>query len=406
MKNNISNILILFLLFVFGINTTTFAQDNLAKDNTTPKHEISAEEQQELWKQPDFVKAYFIVVEPGGALYSVFGHACFHMVCDAYGYDYCFTYESENAVNRILTFLSGRLKMGMIRITLEDYMADYKEEGRAVKEYEINLPIEYKRELWRVLDEKVDEGMNLPYDFVERGCAYACVIMLNEALGNEKVEYGEWSPRFERTRPEICYDFAKRDYPWNASIIFNMIGSVAKKETSNEKKMIMPTEVLETWQHAKFHGEYLLSMEAHELLQSVPKKESTVWFTPMLFSLILLVLAIVAMFIEKPYIDWLILSVVTVLGAILVYLVLFSTLPCTEWNWLIVPFNILPAICWKWRKYWSLPYAVMILIWIFGMLLSLHQMVDNAMIVLAVAFMLIVLNKRNRNYSFEKLVCK
>lgn len=381
------------LLMVYGFNGPVFAQETRGKE--TPKHEISAEEQQELWKQPDFVKAYLVVAEPGGALYSIFGHACLHMVCEAYGLDYFFSYESENAASKFLTFLSGNLKMGMVGMSAEDYLADFITEGRGVKEYELNLPIAVKRDLWRVLDEKMAEGMYLPYDFESRGCAYACTIALKEALGDKKIEYGDWSPRFCRTRREMCNDFGKSDYPWNMMVIMALVGTEVDKMLTPEEKMIIPTEVAEVWQNAKVDGEYLLSREAHVLSPS-KKINKTTWFTPIMAALLLLVLAIVAWFIEKPYIDWLVLAVVTIVGAFVTYLVVFSTLPCTNWNWLIIPFNVLPAICWKWRRYWATPYAVIIAIWTGCMLASVHQLVDNSMIVLAISFILILLNKRNR----------
>ena len=59
--------------------------------DSSANQEIDSVRQQELWQQQDFVRAYYVVAEPGGALYSVFGHACLHMVCPAYGLDYFFS---------------------------------------------------------------------------------------------------------------------------------------------------------------------------------------------------------------------------------------------------------------------------------------------------------------------------
>lgn len=380
---------IAMLILLCGVAVHVYADNKPAAQK-----EYTPEEQQELWKQPDFVRAYYVVVEPGGALYSVFGHACLHMVCPAYGLDYFFSYESENVVSRFFKFLSGNLKMGMAGLTAEDYLSDYAAEGRGVKEYELNLPIDVKRDLWRVLDEKMGEGMNLPYDYSARGCAQACVTMLEEALGEKKIEYGTWSPRFERTRREIANDFAHFEYPWNFLVITSVVGAEYDKVDTITEKLLVPTELAEVWQNAKVDGEYLLSREAHEILPS-KKLHSTQWFTPTLAALLLLFLAIVSLFIEKAWIDWLILAIVTFIGVMETYLVVVSTLPCTRWHWLIVPFNILPAICWKWRRYWALPYAAIIGIWSVCMLAYPHQLVDTSMAVLAAAFMIILLHKRN-----------
>lgn len=348
--------------------------------------------QQELWQQPDFVRAYYVVAEPGGALYSVYGHACIHMICPAYGLDYFFTYESENASRKILSFLAGNLHMGMQTLEAEEYLHSFAEDGRGVKEYEFNLPIEAKRKLWQVLDEKAAEGMNLPYDYEARGCAFACVDILEQVLGTENVEYSEWSPRFNRTRREICNDFAKREYPWNSVVINAVVGADVTEHLSPREKLIIPTEVAEVLQNAKYNGEYILNRDAHVLLESRSVR-NTPWFTPMAVAILLLLLAVGNMYINVPYIDWLVLAVVTLIGVLVTYLVLLSSLPCTSWNWLIIPFNILPAICWKWRKFWALPYAVVIGAWGIYSLVSPHQLADSSMIVTAIAFILILINK-------------
>ena len=358
--------------------------------------EIDSLQQQELWQQQDFVRAYYVVAEPGGALYSVFGHACLHMVCPAYGLDYFFSYESEDAASRLLKFFSGNLQMGMRGLLAEEYLSDFAQAGRGVKEYEINLPIDYKRELWRVLDEKNAEGMALPYDFEARGCAYSCLTMLEEALGDTKIEYGEWSPRFNRTRREIANDFAAPEYPWDFLVITSVVGFEYDKVDTITEKLLVPSELAEVWQYAKVNGEYLLSREAHVLLPSA-RHHKAPWFTPMIAAMLLLLLSIASHFANKPYIDWLILGIVTIVGLVETYLVVFSTLPCTSWHWLLVPFNLLPAICWKWRRYWALPYAVVIGLWAMCMLACPHQLVDYSMVVTAVAFMIILLNKRNIN---------
>ena len=106
----------------------------------------------------DFVIASLLVADPGGKIYSVMGHACIRMQCPAYGLDYCFSYESEDVAHRVIDFFAGKLYMGMFAVPKEEYCASYREEGRGVYEYTLNLPIEIKRELWRILDEEMLKG--------------------------------------------------------------------------------------------------------------------------------------------------------------------------------------------------------------------------------------------------------
>lgn len=362
------------------------------------KQEIDSARQAELWQQPDFVRAYYVVAEPGGALYSVYGHACLHLECPAYGLDYFFSYESEDASQKILSFLSGKLHMGMRAVNADKYLSGFAEDGRGVKEYEFNLPIDVKRELWRVLDAKIAEGMNLPYDYEARGCAYACVMLLEEALGEKTIDYSEWSPRFNRSRREICNDFSKRDFPWNTVAINAIVGADVVEHLTPHEKMIIPTEVAEVLQNAKYKGEFLLSREPHELLPSKTKKQGN-WFTPMVAAIIILLLAIANVYWQIPCIDWMVLAIVTLIGVAVTYLVLISSLPCSSFNWLIIPFNILPAICWRWRRYWALPYAGIIALWLIYSLVAPHQLADGSMLVLALTFGITLLNNRNNNIN-------
>ena len=62
-------------------------------------------------------------------------------------------------------------------------------------------------------------------------------------------------------------------------------------------------------------------------------------------------------------------------------MIVFSKLPCTEWNWLIIPFNPLPALLWRWRKYWAVWFAVILIIWASVMVSYPHKLIDGAYIV-------------------------
>lgn len=374
------------ILFVFAL---LFGGMSLCAQEQSHKTEISDEEQQRLWQQEDFVRAYLVVADPGGALYSIFGHACLHLVCPAYDLDYYFTYESENAAQKILLFLAGELKMGMAALTPEEYLSDYRKEGRGVNEYELNLPIGIKRELWRVLDQHVMEGMYLPYDFEARGCAYACTKMLDEALGGTPIEFGPWEKKFNRTRREMCYDVGHTYYPWNMMFIMAIVGTEVDRKMLPQDKLIIPTDLAEVWQHATVGGQQLLSDRPIEVLPAISHPTKTI-FTPMMAAILLLVLAIVGWIIGKPYFDGLIGAIAMILGVLMTYLVVISTLPCTGWNWLIIPFNLLPAIVWKWRRYWALPYAGLLVLWIIGMIVPAHRLVDPSMLIFTAAWIVVL----------------
>ena len=350
----------------------------------------------------DFVIASLLVADPGTVMYSVLGHACLRLQCPAFGMDYCFSYESEGVQNRVLDFLAGKLMMGLFAIPIDEYCAQYREDGRGVYEYMLNLPIEVKRELWRILDEHLAEGARLPYDYYHRGCAITALEFVKEALGETVIVYDRSLYANSPTARELCIKHSQRAL-WVQFFALLIVGNEADELLEGEKQSIIPTDLVHAWQQAKVNGEPLLASEPMVLVAGEPQT-SKIWFTPMVLAIILLVLSIANLFWSRPYFDWVMLTAQTLVGCGMTYLIFFSDLCCTEWNWLIIPFNPLPAIGWKWRKYWALPYTGILAIWCIAMTainIWGNVLVDWSHVLMVVAWMLIVINQ-----SDSKIECR
>lgn len=346
---------------------------------------------------PDFVTASLIVADPGGVLYSCVGHACLRLECPTFDLDYIFTYESEDVTEKVLSFLSGNLKMGMFAIPVQEYLDDYIGEHRGVRQYRLILPIGVKRYLWQILDEKCAEGANLPYDYLNRGCAQSTLNFLLQALGETEVEWGAWADKYEQTRREFVNSNLD-DYPWTRFELYTLVGTESDEDCSNFEKVVLPTDLLELLQNAKINGIPIISEAPKQLVPSQEESNDNIWFTPLVLSFFLLLLSFVSFFLKKSYIDWVLLAIQTVLGLFLTYLIVFSTLPCTDWNWLLIPFNPLPLIFWKWRKHWALVFALILVGWEAFMLLSPHKLTDSAYLVLSLALIFMYL-KQSRVYA-------
>lgn len=331
----------------------------------------------------DYVTASIVVTTPGDAIYSCTGHAFFRMQCPSHDMDFCFSYESEPMDNRVLTFLGGGLKMGMAVVPTADFIADYRNEGRGVTEYTLNLPIRVKQNLWRVLDNRVEEGMMLPYNYMERGCAISVLHILEEALGAERIMTPVWPETFEGTRREILS--SQLDHaPWTRLTINVLTNGSANYDVPYKEKAITPATLVELLQNSRVAGQPVISSVPHELShQTVEQKAG--WFTPMMLALIILTLTVAAAIAGKRWMLWAILGIQTLLGLLNVYLVFVSSLCATEWSWLLIPFNPFPLMLWKWRRAWELPYAVIIGIWVLAMAFARHTLTDPALIVLALS---------------------
>lgn len=351
----------------------------------------------------DFVIASLLVADPGTYMYSVLGHACLRLQCPAFGMDYCFTYESEDESKKVLSFLAGKLMMGLFAIPTETYCAFYREEGRGVCEYKLNLPIEAKRELWRILDENLARNTRLPYDYYHRGCAITAQNFVQEALGTRRIVYDQSLYEESFNAREIWIEATTKAL-WVRFIALFIMGSETSSPLKGEKKLLVPNDLVLAWQKATVNGEPLLASEPIVLVEGEPQI-ADVWFTPMVLAVILFVLAIANLFWNRPYFDWLMLVAQTFVGCGMTYLIVFSDLCCTEWNWLFIPFNPLPAIFWRWRKYWALPCAVVLMIWSIVMSVVFiwgHALEDWSQIVMVVAWMVVLL-KQYENYKCIKI---
>lgn len=333
----------------------------------------------------NFVIASVLLAEPGGVLYSNAGHVTLRLQCPDHQLDYVFSYESENVSQKVLTFLAGNLKMGMFAIPTAEYLESYRKEQRGVKEYVLNMPIEAKRNLWRVCDNHMLEGANLPYDYINRGCAYSTLRILQEGLDTIPIQFGPWPEKFKTMNRRELAAMQLVDYPWTTCFMhFVCNGAVNKNDCTNEEKVVVPVDLIEVLSCAKVQGKPFMSSSPTQLLPPGPERQKP-WFTPTLLAAILLLLTIVASLCKKSVMDYVLLFIQSVLGIVTVYLMLFSNLVCTEFSCLIIPFNPLPLLLWKWRGKWALPYAIVIALWMVVVLLWPHSLTDTSFILLSLA---------------------
>ena len=354
----------------------------------------------------DFVTVSLVVCDPSEVLYSTLGHAALHLQCPIFNLDYIFTYESESVRDKIWTFLRGDLKMGMFALHPEDFLADYRDSGRGVKEYKINLNPEQKISLWRVMDNHALEGANLPYDYFHRGCAKSVILVIHEALGKDAIHYAPWSDKYQKqTQRELVRNYIEKA-PWEEFFMYFLIGVEGDKEYPCEQKLIIPTDLVEVWQQATFDdGRPVLNSKCNTLLEATKHNQGT-WCTPLLVCVFLLLLVLASLVTRWTKIkrirdigvvvDYCALVIFAIAGVVMTYLIIFSELPCTDWNWLIIPFNILPVVFWHWRKYWALPYAILIFGWCLVMAYEWfwgHILVDWPHILLALSFAILLVKQ-------------
>lgn len=350
---------------------------------------------------PDFVTASLLVMGPGDELYSCAGHAALRMECPTFGLDYCFSYESESVKDKIFTFFMGKLKMGMFAVPTKEYLKAYANTGRGVTQYQLDLPPEAETRLWKLLDDKVAEGADLPYDFLQRGCAQSILTVLHEAVAPDSIVPGSWPEKYAMTRREFINALLEDAYPWNLFVLNTVCGTAVDWDVPNEERVIVPADLQAFLRGASIKGQPMLTASGKELLPGkAPEQPPLV--TPMMVALTLAALAVAGFFLKWRWMVWLFLPFQTLLGLFVTYLVLVSGLPATSWNWLIVPFNPLPAVFWRWRRKWALGFSVLLLVWVASLSLAPHRMTDPAYFVIVAAMATFYLSLWKQSRKQEK----
>ena len=348
----------------------------------------------------DFVTVSLMIADPGSVFFTVLGHAALRMQCPAFGKDFCFSYESEDMTNRVLDFLMGKLQMGLFAIPTEEYCAYYAKSDRGVREYKLNLSPIAKQNLWYLLDQEEARGTNLEFDYYKRGCAITCVRFVKKALGNKLISYPSYLTEYSPTARELGKKYTE-GARWTLFYWGFIAGEDVSQPLHGDAQLLMPEDLVKAWQQATVDGKLLINEEPNILVEGHPQRADG-WFTPAIAMALLLILAVANLFWKKAYGDWLMLAMQTILGVVLIYLMYFSNLCCTSWNWLLIPFNPLPSIFWYWRKYWSLAYVGIMAVWCVAMTAIAiwgHVLVDWSHMLLVLVWMVVVIKQSPTLYA-------
>lgn len=343
---------------------------------------------------PDFVLVSLCVADPTDWSEDVLGtsgHAFLRLRCPVFGLDYCFSYEGENVNDNLFRYLSGKTKMGMFAVHTDEYLEDYRKWNRSVHEYALALPPEVEQRLWEIMDNHLTKGLVLRHDLNKYGCAITVVRYIKKALGDVPVVYAADSDLEGMTRREIGYR-SLASHPWLRLTSMIFTDNRADSELPIDEKLIIPADLAQVWQLATVQNQSFATYVG-DVVEGAPLDSAEPWFTPVLVAVLILLLTIGFAFTGYPYWDWLLLGVQALFGIALVVLWIimkeFGSAACL----LMVLFNPLPLVCWRWRRYWALAYALLLAVGTVVLACWPHMLVDPAFLVLAVSYVVLLVKE-------------
>ena len=339
---------------------------------------------------PDFVLVSLCVADPTDYREDALGtsgHAFLRLQCPTFGLDYCFSYEGENVNDNIYRYLSGQTKMGMFAVRTDEYIEDYRKWNRSVHEYRLALPPEVEQRLWEIMDNHTTNKVSLRHDLNKYGCAITVVRYVKKALEGTPIVYAPDVDMERMTRREIGYR-SLSNHPWLRLFSMIMTDNKADKNIPIDEKLIIPADLAEVWQRAMVDGEPLATYVG-DLVEGAPLDDSKPWFTPMMAAILILLITICFAFTQYPYWDWLLLGGQAIVGIILIVLWCIMNEFGGAAYIVMALFSPLPLICLPWRRYWALPYAVLLTIGVIVLAFWPHMLVDPALLVLALAYIVL-----------------
>ena len=339
---------------------------------------------------PDFVVVSLCIADPtdwrDDAL-GTSGHAFLRLQCPTFGLDYCFSYEGESVNDNLYRYLSGQTKMGMFAVPTDEYLEDYRKWNRSVHEYHLAMPPEAEQRLWEIMDNHLTKGIVLRQDLNKYGCAITVVRYVKKALEDTPIIYAHDEEMERMTRREIGYR-SLENHPWLRLTSMIFTDNKADRKLPIDEKLIIPADLASVWQQACINGQPMATY-TDDIVQGAPLDNSKPWFTPLLAAILVVLITLGFAFTRYPYWDWLLLGVQVLSGFVLIFLWLVMREFGSAAYIIMVLFNPLPLLLWRWRRYWSLLYALALFVGVVVLVCLPHMLVDPAILVLALAYIVL-----------------
>ena len=310
----------------------------------------------------NFVTASVLVASPGEALYSSYGHCALRMECPVHNLDYCFSFEMDfnNSLQDYINFFAGNVQSHIIAVPTGDYVNNYKNEGRGIKQYELNLSTKEKQELWRALDNDYVDEQFRKYNLIENNCSSILFATILGAPIGREIEFGQLPKHFSLNNGQIVRHDAHLS-PWTQFLDITFLGTESDNQCGIVNK-ISPESFGPVIKSIKLVDETgsktPLFKSEKEILPVKLVVEPTKWSPTFIFSILLAFIFLVSLLNYRDkckafgkWIDVTLLVLQTIIGLILIYTSFVSGLFGKHWNWYLIPFNPLPPIIWLiWRK--------------------------------------------------------
>jgi len=290
-------------------------------------------------------KISLLTVGTGEDLAAKFGHSAIRFqdptlgIDEVYGYG---TYDFEDP-NFYLNFTRGKLSYTISRMPFNYFKRSYEYEQRWVKEQELLLNLDQRKEIVRFLENNLlPQNRKYKYDFLFDNCATRIPEVFEKTLGDALQFDNSYLQKHYTFRELIHQNLSLNS--WSNFGIDLALGAVIDKKATAYEHMFLPLYVYRQMRHTTINEMPFVKQET-VVLAIQPNKEETLFILTPVFWLGLLLL-MVTYYTLKDYkekrrthwLDLLLFGVTGLAGIVILFLWFFTDHDATKLN-----FNVLWA---------------------------------------------------------------
>ena len=306
----------------------------------------------------DSLKAGFLTCTPGQEVYEFYGHTALRIRNITRGEDYVFNYGlfSFNTPNFRWRFMRGDCQYEVGAAYTVEFLAQYAEQNRTVRELELNLNQQEVHRLFQALLTNCEPAnRSYHYDFFYDNCATRVRDQIAACLDGQLVYT---NPVKQQSLRDIVHQYSE-DHPWSLFGQDLLLGAEADREATREMQQFAPIYLeydLSTARIVENGQKRPLVSNVNELVKAQPQKPSAGF--PLLpkgciILLFLLTQALCRWEWKHPQkvlwgYDVLLLLLQGITGCIITFMFFFSAHPTVGSNWLVLLFNPLPLVFLYW----------------------------------------------------------
>lgn len=198
-----------------------------------------------------------LTCDPGEELYSAFGHSAIRVMDPATGQDFVFNYGTFNfnTPNFYGKFAAGKLDYMLSVSSYADFIEDYYNQERGVREQVLNLSTQQAQFLVEYLQVNYSpERRNYRYEFFFNNCATKVRDAMELTLGDNLIWNDQKKEAEEKTFRTLIDEYVLR-LPWADLGIDLALGSVIDRDATPREEQFLPDYMEAAFARAEIQGD-------------------------------------------------------------------------------------------------------------------------------------------------------